>query len=325
MDRRNFLLTAASAMPVWAVAQTRNEATQERPARLIVPYAAGGGADSIGRLIASALSTRQSRTYYVENKGGAGGSIGTAEAARSSGQIDTLLLATTAIVSINPEIYQHVNYDVTKDFVAVAGVCDAPLVVITSANSKAANLADYVAASRKSPGEMFFASSGNGTIAHVAVALLNDRLKAGFTHVPYGGEAAAVAAVLAGQQPIAYYSTLATALPLIRAGRVRALGIPSPVRDERLPEVPTLKEQGLKDVDVAFWYGLLAPSQSRQEWLRSVQSVVLERLADASFAEKVASAGFTPTPMSQEKFQQRIASDIATYRPLARSLGLQLG
>lgn len=324
MKRRTFLQALAATIPASALAQQHGDTKSGKPVRLVVPYPPGGGADSIGRLIASTLSTELGATYYVENKGGAGGSIGATEVARAPEHSEILLLATTAIVAINPAIYRKLNYDVSRDFAPVACVCDAPLVAITSANSKFENMADFVRESRQHPETVFFASSGNGTIAHLGVAVLNEVSRAGFTHVPYGGEAAAVTAILAGQQQMAYYCTLATALPLIQAGKVRALGVPAPIRNRLLPQVPTLKEQGLENVDVSFWYGLLAPQRSRAAWRTSVERVLLDKLTDTSLVERLSRGGFIATPTDHQKFGQQIAEDIKKLTPLARALDITL-
>lgn len=327
MLRRTFLQGLGAALPASAAFSLTAGAwaNQQGPVRLVVPYPAGGGADAIGRHTGQGLSARLGRNVIVENKAGAGGAIGTTDVARSSPGIDTLLLGTTAIVSINPVLYSNLGYQMERDFSPVVGLCEVPLVVIAPADSKHADLASLVDASRSKPGEQFFASSGNGTIAHMGVALLNHQLSAGFEHVPYAGEAAAVTAILAGDQAMAYYSTLASALPLIQAGRVRALGVPAEQRNNLLPSVPTLREQGLGDVDIAFWYGLLAPRHAGADFIAATERATLEALESAEFRERLETSGFKPMPLNREDFTLQIEADIARYGPLAKSLNLQLG
>lgn len=326
MLRRTFLRGAGAALPLSAMLALPGVVrAQQNAVRLVVPYGAGGGADALGRQAAQGLSSQLARNVIVENKAGAGGAIGTTDVARSAPGTDNLLLGTTAIVSINPVLYSNPGYDVERDFTPVAGLCEVALVVIAPANSPHSDLASLVAASRSKPGAQFFASSGNGTIAHMGVALLNHELKAGFEHVPYAGEAAAVTSILAGDQTMAYYSTLSSALPLIQSGKVKALGVPAEQRNSLLPSVPTLREQGLENVDISFWYGLLAPKHASAEFVTATEKAMLEALKAAEFQQRLAASGFTPMPLSSAAFAQRMQADIAKYGPLAKGLGLKLG
>lgn len=325
MLRRTFLRGLGVALPAALSLPAGVRAAQQGPVRLVVPYPAGGGADAIGRQTGQGLSTRLGRNVIVENKAGAGGAIGATEVARASPSTNALLLGTTAIVSINPVLYPKLGYQVDRDFTPVASLCEVPLVAIAPASLKQDDLASFIDAARAHPGEYFFASSGNGTIAHMGVALLNHNLKAGFVHVPYAGEAAAVTAILAGEQPMAYYSTLASALPLLQAGRVRALGVSAAQRNALIPAVPTLQEQGLDDVDISFWYGLLAPRESDDSFVADVERATLQELESAEFRRRLETGGFKPLALSRADFARRMEADIKRYGPLAESLNLQLG
>ncbi len=322
INRRLFAI--ATLLPAGGIYAQTTDGNVGKPIRLIVPYAAGGGADAMGRQIALQLSAQLGQPVYVDNKGGAGGSIGTSEAARAPGDGNTLALTTTAITAINPSVYRKLSYDVARDFVPVALVCDAPLVVVAHSNSPYKTLAEFINASKNSPGKIFFASSGNGTIAHMAVVQLNSKLRAGFTHVPFPAEAPALNAVLSGDQPMAYFSTLASALPLIKSGKLKSLGLPAPRRNKLLPEVTTFTEQGLNGVDVGFWYGVWAPKSISPVSLTRIEKALTTVMSRPDVQEKVEAAGFVPDVRGSAEFAKQIARDIEVYGGLAKSVGIQL-
>ena len=230
-----------------------------KPIRLIVPFPPGGGTDIAARTIANKLSESVKWTFVVENKPGAGGNLGVEQAVKSPADGYTLLIGQTSNLAINPTLYVKLPYDSLKDLSPVALIVSAPVVFVVAANSRYASLGDLLAAAKRDPGGITFASPGNGTVSHLAGELLQRAAGVKLTHVPYKGASQALTDTLGGQVQ-SFMSSVPSALSQIKGGRLRAIAVTSAKRSPELPDAPTIAESGYGGFEANTWYGLLAPA-----------------------------------------------------------------
>src|SRR5213594_947003 len=235
------------------------QAYPAKPIRLIVPFPPGGGTDIAARTIANKLSDNVKWTFVVENKPGAGGNLGVEQAAKSPPDGYTLVVGQTSNLAINPALYAKLPYDPQKDFSPVALIVSAPVVLVVATNSPYKSLGDLVAAAKRDPGAVTFASPGSGTVSHLTGELLQRAAGVKFTHVPYKGASQAMTDLLGGQVQ-SFMSSVPSALAQVRGGRLRAVVVTSAKRAAQMPEVPTIAESGYPGFDAITWYGLLAPA-----------------------------------------------------------------
>ena len=253
--RRRALLLAALA----SAAAPAARAQSPKPLRLIVPFTPGGSTDILARAVGARLGPALGQTVLIDNRPGAGGSLGAAEAARAEADGNTLLMGHIGTLAVNPALYPKLAYDPLKSFVPVAWVARVPNVLVVNAASPVRTLADLVTRARAQPGRLTYSSGGNGSAAHIAFEYL--KLKAGFfmLHIPYRGTAPSVTDLLGGQVD-ATFTGAPTVLPHVRAGRLRALAVSSVQRLPSLPDVPTVAESGYPGFDADQWYGVVAPA-----------------------------------------------------------------
>jgi tripartite-type tricarboxylate transporter receptor subunit TctC len=295
-----------------------------RAMRLVVPQAAGGGADAIGRIIAGGLSERLANPVVVEDHPGANGNVGVEVMMRAPADGHTLLLAYTSLVALNPAVYSKVSYDPVRDFTALGMVCDMAMVFVASASVAANSVPDFIAAARAQPTLYFAASSGNGAFSHLLIEMFNARTGAQLTHVPYKGEGPAMQDLIGDRSRLVLFSTAASAVSQVRGGRVKGLGVTGARRSDQLPGLPTFQEQGITDINESFWYGLVVPAATP-----APAAAVLEReLAAAgnspSFRQAISKLGCTPLSTSGASLGARISTDLAKYSAVARAVGMRI-
>jgi tripartite-type tricarboxylate transporter receptor subunit TctC len=228
------------------------------PIRLVVPYPPGGGNDTLGRLIAQRLSTALGQQVFVDNKPGAGGNLGTEQVAHAKPDGYTLTLGFVANFAMTPHL-SKVNYDPIKDFAPIGMVAQGYQILVVNPAFPAKSVPELVALAKAKPGTLNFASGGNGSPLHLVAELFKHSAGIEMAHIPYKGSTPAAAAVVAGEMQMVFGGVVSS-LPLIRAGRLRALAVTSPRRIDALPEVPTLIELGYNGVEASSWYGLFAPA-----------------------------------------------------------------
>ncbi len=250
--RRLLLVLAALVAAAPAMAQY-----PERPIRVIVPFAPGGGGDLQARLLAAAVAPHLGQPLVVENRTGAGGNIGTVAVAQAAADGYTLL-ATTPAFTINETLYARPGYSVARDFVGVAPWATSPMVLVVNPTLPVTTLGELVAYARANPGRLTYASGGVGLITHIGQELLKFQQRLDMVHAPYRGQAPAITDLLAGQVQMSMDSPFSS-LPFIRAGRLRALATTGTTRTATLPEVPSVVEAGFPDLVATIWYGLAAP------------------------------------------------------------------
>ena len=275
---RAFMLASAlSALLV--VPRAQAQTYPSRPVTIIVPTTAGGGTDIIARLIADELSKQFNQAFVIENRPGAGLATGTVAAAKAAPDGYTLLAGLNGNMSINPSLFANLPYDPVRDFAAVAMLADYPFLVVVNDDLPVKSIKDLIELGKSKPGQINYASAGNGTGQHLAMELFKMMTGADFTHVPYRGAQPAYLDVISGRVPV-FFDNMSGAMSLAKAGKVRALAITSSKRSALMPEVPTVAESGLPGFEYHTWFGLWAPKNTPQPIVERLNAEVKKALAD---------------------------------------------
>jgi len=294
----------------------------EKPVRIVTPFAPGGGTDVFARLLAQRLSDVYSQQFLVENRPGAGSTIGTEFVAKSPPDGYTLLM-TSASFSFNPGLYPKLRYDSIRDFAAVSQVVRVPHVIVVLPSFPAKNLQDLVRLARAQPGEVLYASSGPGSAMHLAGALFGMVTKTRLTHVPYKGGAATVTAVLGGEATTAF-NTLETVIAQIRSQRLRPLAVSTRERAAAIPDVPTAAEAGIRDYEAIGWFGLLAPAATPAVVVQQLSADVGKAMATPALRDRAIQEGATPIGSTPAEFQQFLQNEIAKWTRIIQQAGIKL-
>ena len=289
-----------------------------RPVRIVVPYAAGGNADILGRTLAQKLGDALKQPFIVENRAGANGGIGTDLVAKSAPDGYTLLVTASGPIVVNPTLYKSVPYDPVRDFAPISECAVYQYVLVTLASSPWKSIGDIVAAARAKPGAVSYGSTGVGGGNHLSGELFALATGTQLTHVPYKGSAPALSDLLGGQLSI-MFDTVITSVPHIRAGKLRAFAVSSAKRASSLPEVPTMQEAGIKGFDISQWQGLLAPAGTPRSIVDRLNAETIHAMHAADVHERIAVQGgndiVTGTP---EELAALIRSDLQAYAKLIR-------
>ena len=324
MQRRHFLasvaaVSAASALPAISMAHETS-----RPLRIIVPFPPGGSTDMVPRNIQDVLpKLLGGQSVVIENRAGAGGSIGMAEVARATDGV-TFGIATLSTQGVNPAVYKKLSYDAIDDFIGVTEIVKAPgVVVINPKLIPVRNFAEFVAYLKANPGKVSFATPGNGTIAHMWGVQFQKSTGTRMQHIPYKGAAPAINDVLGGQVPV-YFDQVASSLPHIKSGKVKALAVTWDKRLEVLPDVPTYAEVGHPDLNDASWFGLVGPKSTPPEQIARVQKAIAAALKEPVVQQRMAAQGLYISGTSSEAFTQQIASEVAKMKKVAAEAGIAL-
>ncbi|HZZ95160.1 MAG TPA: tripartite tricarboxylate transporter substrate binding protein [Usitatibacter sp.] len=279
----------------------------DKVVRLIVPFAPGGTSDVVARTLAPKLSEGLGRTVIVENLPGGGTIIGTQTLVRSPADGYAIMLATPDL-TINPSLQPNLPYDARKDVVPVALVGTYPMVLVANASQKLSSVADVLAHERAKPGDIYYASAGNGSMPHLCAELFNYLAKTHLTHVPYKGNGPAITDLLAGR-----VSLLFTGAPpvvgYLQAGTLRALAVTSPARNPALPDVPTLQESGVPGYDVSAWFGFIAPAGTPAEVVSRLNGEINRALKDPDVRKRLAGLGADVTITTPEAFGALLKSE----------------
>ncbi|WP_207536773.1 Bug family tripartite tricarboxylate transporter substrate binding protein [Sabulicella rubraurantiaca] len=295
----------------------------QRPVRLIVPFAAGGATDILARAIAQAWQAEHGQAFVVENRTGAGGTIGTETVAKSAPDGYTLLLGTTATQSITPHLYPRLSYDAAKDFAPVGTVASVPMVLVVHPSLGVSDVAGLVAKARAEPGQVTFASSGQGSITHLAAELFRARGGVELSHVPYRGSAQAMTDLVSGRV-LMMVDHLPTILPHIQSGAVRALGVAGPRPVSSLPGVPTIGAT-LSGYEVTSWFGVLTPAGSPAPVVALLNAGIARALAQPEIVARLREQGAEPLSGSPEDFAALIARDSRLWGEVVRTARVTLG
>ena len=293
----------------------------ERPIRMIIPFAPGSGADIVGRTFAEELGKALGQQVIVDNKGGAGGLIGTAEGARAPADGYTLVLTSQGTMAFNLGLYKTPGYDPLKDFIAVAVTGALPNVLVVAPSNPATTVADLVAQARAKPGELTYGSSGVGSSIHMSGVFLEQRTGVRLQHVPYRGAPTAVLAVINGEVTMGFFNT-PTVVPQIKAGKLKALAVTSKDRIALLPDVPTMMQAGVPDFDVAVWLGWAVPANTPAAIVTRFNSEINRIGQNPLIREKLLAQGLEMLPPgSPEAARKTIEADQAFWLPIIAKSG----
>ena len=288
--------------------------------RLIVPFPAGGPNDIIARVIGQRMSELTKQPVVIDNRGGQGGVLGTDAVAKAAPDGYTIAISSAGALAISPSM-EKVAYDTLKDLAPVTLVATVPEMLVVAGNVPASNMSELIALARAQPGKLNFASSGPGSLPHLAGELLKLTAKIDIVHVPYRGAAPAVNDLL-GQQVQMAFLDLPVLLPQIKAGNLRGIAIGSPQRAPTAMEVPTTAEAGMPELRVENWYGMVAPSGTPPAVIAALNKIATEAMRDATVKEKLASQGAELIGDTPEHFRGFIAAEIAKWADVIRESGV---
>ncbi|MDB5809577.1 MAG: hypothetical protein JWN94_1699 [Betaproteobacteria bacterium] len=283
---------ALNTLNAHAQNSTRDTAFPTKPIRFVVPFAPGGGTDIVARLIAQRLNDGLGQPVVVDNRGGAGCTLGSDIVCKAPPDGYTLLLGNISL-AFNPWLYKSLPYNALKDLAPVSMVAVQPNIVVVHPSVPAKSLKEFIEYARANPGKLSFASAGAGSGTHLAGEMLKDRLKIDMVHVPYKGTGPAIIDLIGGQVQV-LISTFASALPHVKSGRLRALGVTSAKRSPATPDVPTLMEAGVPDYDYSTWYALFMPAGTPPTIIGKVNGVTRQALAAEDIKQKFDAQGVEP-------------------------------
>ena len=309
-------LAAACLVPAAAVLAA-DFPTQ--PITLVVPFAPGGPTDAMARTLANAV--KLSQPVIVENKPGAGGNIGAEQVARSEPDGHTVLFGTSGPLAINVSLYRKIGYDPVKSFAPVMRVGHLPNVLVVNPSVPAKTVQELVAYGRANPGKLSYASSGNGASSHLAGVMFNNVAGTDFVHIPYKGTGPALVDLIGGQVAMAFTDVL-TALPHIKAGKLRVLGVTTKERSQALPDVPTVAEQGFAGFDVSVFFGLVVAAGTPKDVVDTLNRAFADALKQPEVRSTLLSQGLEFAPSTApEELAEFIKSEVAKWRPVVQKSG----
>jgi tripartite-type tricarboxylate transporter receptor subunit TctC len=316
MARLLFLLMAFTTL-AWG------QPYPSKPIHLIVPFPPGGPTDIVGRLVAQKISEGVGQPVVVENRAGAGGTVGSIAAAKSPADGYTLLYGSTSTLAIAPSLYRNLPYDPRKAFAPISLVSRGPILVAVNAQVPARTLKEFIDLARKSPGKLSYASAGSGTPPHLAGELFKTVAGVDLLHVPYKGGAPAINDVAGGQVQAIFEGQVAL-LPHIQSGRIRPLAITGSARNPTLPDVPTTAEAGLPKYDANFWSGLVAPAGTPVEAINRLNAVLVSALSTAEVRETLTRLGLEPAGNTPQQFAGYIAAEMEKWSAVVKASGAKL-
>ena len=284
----------------------------DRPIRLIVGFPPGGSADVVARAIQPIVEKRVGQSLIIENKAGAGGVIAVDVVSKAAPDGTMIALAGAAALAVNVSLNEKMPYDPVKDVVLVTRLAEIPFVLIAPASSQAKSVADVVALAKARPDGLSIGHGGNGTAMHLTAQLFNQMAGVSATLVPYRGSTPVANDVLAGHVPLGV-SDITSAIALIRAGQIKALGVSTARRSASLPEVATISESGLPGYESVGWFGIIAPAGTPAEIVTKLNEAITAALADPVVKERLIAVGVEPAPTSPEQFGASIRSEIAKW------------
>jgi tripartite-type tricarboxylate transporter receptor subunit TctC len=294
----------------------------EKPIRMIVPFPPSAGLDVVSRFVAATLTDQVGQNVVVDNRPGAGGTIGAELAAKSPPDGYTLLMISTSH-AFNVSLYKKLPYDMVRDFAPVTLIAAAPNILVVNQSVPAVSVKEFVALARAKPRELNFTSAGVGTSSHLAGELFRYMARVELVHVPYKGSGAALTGLLGGEVQAAFFSIPST-LPHMKSGKLRLLGIGSVRRSAMLPDVPTIAEAGVPDYDATTWYGALAPARTPQAVVERLNREIVRALQSPGMRERLRAQGAEPRASTPAEFAAYLKAEITKYARVAKEMGGQI-
>ena len=311
------LLAAIAATS--ALAQT---AYPDKPVRIVVPFSPGGGGDVQGRIIATKLSERLKQPFQVLNRPGAGSNIGTVSVAREAPDGYTLLLVTIATV-VNQTLWANAGYEVKRDFAAVSAVSISPLLILVNPSVPARDLRELIDYVKANPGKLSYASGGVGIVTQIEIELLKQRTGIELLHIAFQGQAPAVTAVVGGHVAV-ICDSIASAMPFVKSGKLRALAITSKQRAADAPDIPTVVEQGHPDLANSAWYGLVAPANTPGAIVKTLSDAVRDVLKQPDTVRMLAQVGADPFPLGHDEFGRFMDQEATNWTKVLKAANIKM-
>ena len=296
------------------------QAYPSKPIRLIVPFPPGGPTDIVARPLSVLLGERLKEQIIIENKGGAGGSIGADLVAKSAPDGYTLFMGTVGTNAINGSLYKQLPYDMTRDFTPIALVATAPVVIVVNSSDRIKTLAELIAEARSKPETIAYGTAGNGTPGHLTAALFESTAQVKFKHIPYKGSAPAVTDLIGNQIPLVFDPSQSV-LPHITSGKLRALAVTSKTRSPLLPNVPTVAELGYPQFESTAWWALFAPAKLPEPITKKLRQDTEKVAQSAAFKERLGNLGVQPNTDFKESLANFQTSEIAKWARVVRDSG----
>lgn len=321
------LMISLSKALLWALSLLVSASTvaQEypvRPIKLIVGFSPGGAADSVGRALAEGMSSRLGQPVVVENRAGANGNIAAEATARSPADGYTLYFPSVGH-AVNVSLYKRLSYDPIKDFTPIGKVFTAPNLLVVASRSPFRSASELIAFAKANPKKLNFASSGQGTSVHLSAELFMRMANIEMVHVPYKGTGSAMPDLLTGVVDLSF-PNLPSALPLVKSGQLRALGVTTAKRSAAASDIPSISEAALPGYEMSTWYGLVGPANLPPEIVQKLNAALQHVLQQPKFRERLLSQGADPAPGSAEDFGRFLVSEIDRWRSLIRAAGIAL-
>lgn len=296
------------------------EVYPEKPIRLIVPFTPAGATDLLARLVGERLGERLGQPVVIDNRPGAGGNLGAELAARAAPDGYTLLMGPASIYAVSVTLYPKLGYDIRKDLVPVSLVANVPHVLLVNLDLPVASVPELIGLAKQRPGELNIASQGSGTVSHLEAELLKHMAGIDMVHVPYRGSAPALVDLVGGRTQV-MFDSIASALPHIRAGKLRAIAVASKTRSPLLPDVPTVEESGIKDYSAHSWLGIFVPAGTPPAILSRLQRDVAAAVDNPKSRVRLIESGFEPKSSTSEAFAKLVREEIAKWAPVVRMSG----
>jgi tripartite-type tricarboxylate transporter receptor subunit TctC len=321
-----FVLPAAAILAASLGAASLRAIAQEplypdRPLTMVVTFTAGGSSDVLARAVADAMSRGLGRQVVVDNRPGAGGQIGAESVAHAAPDGYTILFGTNGTLGIGPALYKNLRYDPERDLAPIGILHKLPLLLIVNPAVPATNLRELIDYARANPGKLSFASAGIGTVSHLAGELFKEQAGIDILHVPYKGGGSTFPDLLAGRVSM-MLETIPTALPLVRNGGMRAIGVTVKERSASVPDIPTLAESGLPDFDVSAWTGLFAPAGTPRTIIERLNAETVKITDDKTYVTLIGSMGTDVASSSPEGFGKFVHDDVARWTEVIRRAGI---
>jgi tripartite-type tricarboxylate transporter receptor subunit TctC len=293
----------------------------DHPVRAVVPFPAGGGTDILARLLLTKLGERLGANFVIDNRAGAGGTIGTEIVAKAPPDGYTVLFPSSSH-TINPSVYKKLGYDPARDFAPVSLIASGPGLLVVHPSVPARNVKELIALARSKPGQLNYASAGNGTPPHLSAELFKALARIDIVHVPYKGNPPAFVDLLSGAVSLSF-PTITSGLPPVRSGRLRALGVTSKQRSTVVPEVPTIAESGLPGYEATTWYGVLAPAATPPQIVAKLQQQIEEVLKQPDVREKLLAQGLEPVGNKPADFAAIINAELVKWSKVVAASGVK--
>jgi tripartite-type tricarboxylate transporter receptor subunit TctC len=323
MIRRRFIrsMAAAAALGALAASQAFAQGYPIKPVKMIVPFPPGGPTDVQARIVAQKLGESLGQPVVIDNRGGAGGMLGSDIAAKSAPDGYTLLMGASGPHAVGVLTRKEPPYDPLKDFTPLSLVSYSPLMLVVHPSVKANSVQELIALAKSQPGKLNYGSFGNGTMAHFAGELFKLQAGVDIVHVPYKGTAPALADLLAGQIPM-MFDTIITSLPHVKSGRLRGLAVTKSTRSQAVPELPTVAEAGLPGFQAVSWIGLMGPANMPKDIVDRISNEMVKMLGDPALRQKLLDAGAEPVGSSAAEFAAHMKAEMERWEPVVKAAGL---